>query len=93
MSEGLANKKNVIPAITDPLGRYWDQPNPEEIAIDDKTAVMSKVAYNLLPRYDGPAPTGTYVGKMWKSQGNLCWFDRIEGPNIVIEARKIIIVK
>lgn len=31
----------MIPPITDPMGRYWDQPSRDEIIVDDTHAVMT----------------------------------------------------
>jgi len=58
---------NIIPPITDPLGRYWEQPSTENILIDDHHAIMSADDWKLLKRYDASLPTGAYAGKMWAS--------------------------
>jgi len=55
-----------IPPITDPLGRYWRQPDREHIAVDEKFARMSRATFDLLPEYSCSKPTGVYEGKMWK---------------------------
>lgn len=57
---------HAIPPITDPLGKYWDQPNRFDILIDDMHAVMSRETYNALRNYAHSQPTGVYPGKMWK---------------------------
>lgn len=57
-----------IPPMTDPLGRYWDQPNREDILVDETHAVMSEISFGLLLNYSYSVPTGSYVGKMWKAQ-------------------------
>lgn len=74
----------VIPAMTDPLGRYWTQPGRNEIAVDDTHAVMSRRSFDLLSEYSRSKPTGVYPGKMWKAvtrEGTpyLCWYGIVEG--------------
>ncbi|MDX4946491.1 hypothetical protein [Providencia manganoxydans] len=56
-----------LPAITNPLGKHWKQPNPANINIDDTHAMMSSSDYELLADYSGSVPSGVYVGKMWKA--------------------------
>lgn len=57
---------NVIPPITDPLGRGWDQPSLDRMMITDKYATMGKAAFEELLDYTGSQPTGCYPGKCWK---------------------------
>lgn len=76
----------TIPAITDPLGRHWQQPSPDEILIDTTHALMSEVTFNQLLDYSQSQPSAVYAGKMWKcfSDGRwfLCWFgESLKGPN------------
>lgn len=71
--------KNVIPPITDPMGKYWEQPAVSELTIDDTHALMSKESFDRLSDYSRSQPTGCYPGKMWKigdDKGNwvLVWF-------------------
>ena len=58
--------KSEIPSITDPLGRYWHQPDLGEIAVDGKHAVMTEDSLKKLHDYSHSIPTGTYEGKMWR---------------------------
>jgi len=60
-----------IPPITDPMGKYWDQPKVESIIVDEKYALMSRQAFKELAEYNTSYPSGAYVGKMWKKQ----WLD------------------
>lgn len=85
----------IIPPITDPLGKHWDQPSTKNIVIDENNAVMSKNVFNQLKEYSASIPTGVYPGKMWKrydgvfdqefiARGGkptwkLCWYGEI--PN------------
>jgi hypothetical protein len=55
-----------IPLMTDPLGKYWEQPLREEILVDDTHAIMTKKSLSQLKDYSLSQPTGTYQGKMWK---------------------------
>lgn len=70
-----------IPAMTDPLGQYWQQPNPDEIEIDDEHALMEESAFDRLAEYSTSTPSGVYIGKMWKGkykngQWYLAWFSK-----------------
>lgn len=93
---------NVIPPITDPLGRGWEQPDTKEILVDDDYAVMSKKAFDELKDYTASQPTTLYNGKMWKirvrSKDSPLWVLRYccnedkEKNLIDIAARKILIL-
>jgi hypothetical protein len=94
-AEKLA-KKNVVPPMVDPHGRYWEQPDPARMLIDDTHAVMTPAAFAELKEYSASIPSGVYVGKMWKRHDGvydprckpadyrwlLCWFGESErGPD------------
>lgn len=75
----VAFKYGLIPPITDPLGKYWEQPDMSTVLINDKYAVMTERQFNKLADYTCSQPSGCYVGKCWKafySHGGwtLCWF-------------------
>jgi len=55
-----------IPAITNPLGKYWEQPEISDIEIDDTHALMNHESFKKLKDYSRSQPTGAYAGKMWK---------------------------
>jgi hypothetical protein len=57
---------NTIPPITDPMGKYWDQPNPANFLLDDKHVLMSGEDFKKLSEYSCSMPSGVYPGKMWK---------------------------
>lgn len=59
--------KNIIPPITDPLGKSWRQPHPKYIVLDENYAAMSKQTFLGLPEYSDTNPTGVYAGKMWRA--------------------------
>ncbi len=71
-------KYNVIPPMTDPLGKYWDQPDTSRMLINSKYAVMTEKEFTELKDYSNSQPTGVYPGKCWKATYNgwtkLCWF-------------------
>lgn len=70
-----------IPQMSDPMGKYWTQPDRNNILIDDNHAVMSSHDFITLPEYSCSIPSGVYVGKMWKSNtrgGD--WFLKWYGP-------------
>lgn len=92
--------KNIIPPITDPLGKNWKQPFTEDILIDDSHAVMTGDSFNLLATYSNSIPSGVYPGKMWKAITDdgrkfLRWYGIVENkPNICSNnQREILIVE
>ncbi len=66
--------RNTIPPITEPMGKYWDQPPVAEIRIDDEFATMSQKTFDALHDYSCSKPTGVYPGKMWRRHDGA--FDR-----------------
>lgn len=54
-----------IPPMVDPLGRYWKQPSPERILVDDTHALMDRATFTQLQDYSSSMPSGVYIGKMW----------------------------
>ncbi len=58
--------KNAIPPITDPMGKYWRQPDRHAILLDDTHAIMPQHVFDSLSEYNCSMPTGVYPGKMWK---------------------------
>lgn len=51
-------------------------PWPEEILVDEKTAVMTRRAFEKLPDYSCSLPSGTYLGKRWRTHFRDGWFMR-----------------
>lgn len=100
---------NVIPPITDPMGRYWDQPSASEIIIDDEYALMKRATFNKLAEYNCSKPSGVYPGKMWRVDNAtyhkkevergayrhwLLWFGESDSPGFVSNhSRKILITE
>lgn len=81
----------VIPPMTDPMGRYWEQPALDEISFSLLFAWMTKETFDKLATYQVTQPTGVYPGKMWKMQATiksgkntkraewvLCYFDHCD---------------
>lgn len=96
IADGAA-EMNVIPEMTDPLGRCWRAPNRDAILVDATHAVMSAQDERLLHWYDGSTPSGTYQGKMWgrryKGKKLLVWFGPHPEPNTLsINYRELLIV-
>lgn len=87
----------MIPPLTDKGAAGWKQPHTSCITISDDKAFMSAATLMELSTYNVTAPSGVYVGKMWKVDsvvGNtrtLCWYDK-EGDRIVIKHRQISIL-
>lgn len=57
---------NIIPPITDPLGRGWDQPSTDNWLIDDESVIMSNRDFEKLHEYSCTNPTALYAGKCWR---------------------------
>lgn len=75
---------SLIPPITEPMGRHWNQPDTAKILLDEKHAVMSAATLRQLADYSCTQPSGVYVGKAWRSRKVyeddskgwlLCWYD------------------
>lgn len=93
--------ENVIPPITDPMGKYWEQPDPSKILVDDKHALMDEATFLKIHDYSYSQPSGVYAGKMWRcgrptSWGHrwwLKWFGLHEDPTLCSgHVREIIVV-
>lgn len=90
----------TIPVMTDPLGRHWEQPDPEDILVDDKHALMSLASFEKIRDYSRSEPTALYAGKMWKTQNGLIltiWYlhfvtESESADKVWIHARQIILV-
>lgn len=87
----------TIPPITDPMGRYWDQPPRDEMLVDDTHAVMNVKTYKMLAEYSLSMPSGVYDGKMWRRcepEGDfLMWYGPSEKPgSCSINGRLILLV-
>lgn len=63
-----------IPDMVHPLGKHWQQPNPDNILIDDTHALMSERSLGELHEYSMSIPSGVYEGKMWKFKTRNKWF-------------------
>ncbi len=64
----------MIPPMTDPMGRYWHQPAPENILVDATHTLMTSATFAGLAEYSASVPSGIYPGKMWKRHDGA--FDR-----------------
>jgi hypothetical protein len=86
-----------IPPITDPLGRFWVQPERAEIEIRGEEALMTESAFKKLAHYDSTLPSGTYDGKMWACQTRdgiefLRWYGPAEDPKMIkVFSRRIVL--
>jgi len=90
------NGEQIIPPITDPLGKSWKQPHGSFIELDDSYSLMSDHTFKALKEYSTTIPTGIYDGKIWKEFANgewyLVWFAPDKDPDKArIEKRKILI--
>jgi hypothetical protein len=76
--------EHTIPAITDPLGRHWQQPLRDRVLVDETHALLEKQDFEQLLDYSRSRPTGVYVGKMWRCFFRegwfLCWYGAGDKP-------------
>ena len=88
---------NVVPDMTDPLGRHWRQPPHDAIVLDNTHAVMTRASFDALSDYSTTIPTGVYPGKMWREEYGGRWFLRWFGivpdrPNLCSNNQREIIL-
>jgi hypothetical protein len=92
-----------IPPITDPLGKYWTQPDRTRILVDHEHAVMTHETLHSLADYSASTPTGVYPGKMWRRREKydancndwfLAWYGHSEkGPDFCsLHFRRVLLV-
>lgn len=93
----------MIPAMTDPMGRHWRQPDPSAILLDYTHALMTSAVFKQLPEYSGSVPSGVYPGKMWRRHDGifdrnatcrrwlLCWFDEEKNGRCEIVFREVLL--
>lgn len=72
---------DAIPAMVDPLGQHWNQPDRKRITIDDTHALMDEATLKSLAEYSTSMPSGVYVGKMWKARHAGKWWLRWYGES------------
>ena len=63
------------------MGKYWEQPKREQIAVDDTHALMTDVEFKMLAVYSSSIPNGVYPGKMWKAFNGGKWWLRWFGEH------------
>lgn len=57
----------MIPAMTDPLGRHWQQPQDiREAPMDDLLVLLTPAQFEGLSEYSTSMPSGVYPGKCWR---------------------------
>lgn len=64
-------RAHVIPAITHPWGKSWDQPSRFRIDVDDNSALMEWSIFLQLKEYSASQPSGVYEGKMWRRHNGI----------------------
>lgn len=62
----------LIPIMTHPLSKHWEQPDSRNFIFDieNKTVAMNKDDFDKLHNYSCSIPSGVYEGKMWKANAN-----------------------
>lgn len=89
--------EQIIPQITDPRVKNWQQPHRRFIEMDDKSALMSEQTFKALKEYSTSLPSGQYAGKMWKAKVRGKWYLRWYSDSncsecININSREILIL-
>ncbi len=88
----------MIPEMTHPLSKHWEQPELKEIRLLFGNAYMDQAAFNKLHEYSSSQPSGVYEGKMWRSKLHngkwlLRWYGFSEKPDCCSNnSREIILV-
>lgn len=87
----------MIPEMTDPLGKHWDQPKDIRSApMDEYTVLLDQRQVNQLSEYSTSYPSGVYPGKCWKRQEKegflLVWYGDEDDGMCPICYRKIEVV-
>jgi len=96
----MYRNSNVIPPITEPMGKYWKQPDPSKILIDDTHAVMDEKTFLMLHDYSYSNPTGVYPGKMWRygrptvggERWWLKWYGQVEDTTVCSDNSREILI-
>ena len=70
-----------VPPVTDPLGKYWPQPDPNNFAFDDANVLMTRKDFDRLLHYQTSNPSGVYEGKIWRRGPWLVWYGPSEYPD------------
>jgi len=93
---------NAIPAMTDPMGQYWDQPKDiRQAEMDETHVILTPEQIKGLCNYDRSLPSGTYSGKCWlrtneQEEGPpltwLVWYGEIDGDDILIHRREVLVL-
>lgn len=66
--------QNIIPPMTDPLGKCWRQPSDiREAPMDDTHVLLRPDQIGELGEYSASIPTGVYPGKCWKRSDRNAW--------------------
>lgn len=89
--------EQIIPQITDPRGKSWQQPHRRFIEMDDEVALMSEQTFKALKEYSTSLPSGQYAGKMWKAKVGgkwyLRWLSNTDSPAFLnINTREILVL-
>lgn len=59
----------MIPHMTDPLGKYWDQPHDiRDAPMDEELVLLTPAQFSKLSEYSATMPSGVYPGKCWKAE-------------------------
>jgi len=86
-----------VPPITEPMGKWWEQPSRFDIEIDSGHALMTQETFDALHDYSHSQPSGVYPGKMWRAHYRLDgwwlhWFGETENPKMCSNnSRRILI--
>lgn len=71
----------MIPEMTHPYGRHWEQPsNIRSAPMDETHVLLTPDQFQGLHEYSSTYPSGVYEGKCWKRMERgewlLAWYDQ-----------------
>jgi hypothetical protein len=82
-----------LPAMTDPRGAYWRQPDGlrDRVGVYFNHATISEADWRALPRYDRSMPSGVYAGKVWRCGKYLCWYGRVRNDRCSVASIRALV--
>lgn len=85
-----------VPAMSSPLGAYWEQPSRNGMVFTKRTVTMSQADKDALATYNRSTPSGIYSGKMWKvvdqhGVEHLYWYAANDEHSCSMHSRQILV--
>ena len=88
-----------VPAITDPLGRYWPQPPRDRVLLDGVHALVSRQGFAMLQDCTGRRPEPARAGMMWRANFRgkwwLMWYepDVLTPETLAVQWRELLVAE